>query len=53
MAFCKTCGHETYGCPECGNTDIFKDRVPYCGPGDTNYIECKCRKCGHEWTETD
>ena len=42
-------------CPACGARGwaVKKDRAPYCGPGDTNYIFCRCNKCGHEWEETD
>lgn len=28
-------------------------RAPYCGPGDTNYILCECRCCGHTWEIMD
>lgn len=40
-------------CPKCYeelNTGV---RIPYCGPGGTNYIDYTCKKCGHKWTVTD
>jgi C4-type Zn-finger protein len=40
-------------CPKCFEEGNEGYRIPYCGPGDVNYIDYKCKKCGHEWTETD
>jgi len=40
-------------CPACGSTWIKKIREPYCGPGDVNYLSCKCNKCGKQWEERD
>lgn len=40
-------------CPRCGSTRIKKVRIPYCGPNDTNYLNCNCSSCGYYWEEID
>lgn len=45
--------NENGSCPKCSSNNVGRYRIPYCGPGDTNYINCTCRRCGHEWQERD
>lgn len=40
-------------CPKCYESNNRGIRLPYCGPGGTNYIDYTCKQCGHQWTVTD
>jgi hypothetical protein len=36
-------------CKKCNSNNIRFKRIPYCGPGNMDYLDYKCHNCGHHW----